>query len=67
MELGDLPLALAQAAAYIDTRAVTIGGYLALYRDPAVARRLRDAGLESGEYPASVARTWLLTPRAADR
>ena len=60
-ELGDLPLALAQAAAYIDARAVTIGGYLALYRDPVLARRLRDEGLESGEYPASVARTWLLT------
>jgi tetratricopeptide (TPR) repeat protein len=60
-ELGDLPLALAQAAAYIDARAVTIGGYLALYRDPGLARRLRDEGLDAGEYPASVARTWLLT------
>ena len=60
-ELGDLPLALAQAAAYIDARAVTISGYLALYRDPVLARQLRDEGLESGEYPASVARTWLLT------
>lgn len=60
-ELGDLPLALAQAAAYIDARAVTISGYLALYRDPVLARRLRDEGLDSGEYPASVARTWLLT------
>jgi Tfp pilus assembly protein PilF len=60
-ELGDLPLALAQAAAYIDARAVTIGGYLTLYRDPALARRLLDEGLEAGEYPASVARTWLLT------
>jgi Tfp pilus assembly protein PilF len=60
-ELGDLPLALAQAAAYIDARAVTIGGYLALYRDPVLARRLRDEGLDAGEYPASVARTWLLT------
>ena len=59
-ELGDLPLALAQAAAYIDARAVTISSYLALYRDPVLARRLRDEGLESGEYPASVARTWLL-------
>ena len=60
-ELGDLPLALAQAGAYIDTRAVTVGGYLALYRDPVLARRLRDEGLESEEYPASVARTWLLS------
>jgi hypothetical protein len=58
--LGDLPLALAQAAAYIDTRAITIGDYLALYRDPAVARRLRAMGLASDEYPESVARTWLL-------
>ena len=60
-ELGDLPLALAQAAAYIDTRAVTVHGYLDLYRDPALARRLRDEGLESEEYPDSVARTWLLS------
>src|SRR6266566_1324601 len=69
-ELSDLPLALAQAAAYIDARPfVTISGYLALYRDPVLARRLRDEGLESGEYPASVARTWLLTFRqlAGDR
>jgi hypothetical protein len=60
-ELGDLPLALAQAAAYVDTRAVTVGGYLALYRDSVRASRLRDEGLESEEYPASVARTWLLS------
>ena len=60
-ELGDLPLALAQAAAYIDTQSMTIGGYLELYRDPVLARRLRDVGLDSTEYPASVARTWLLS------
>ena len=60
-ELGDLPLALAQAAAYIDTRSMTIRTYLELYRDPVLARRLRDAGLDSAEYPASVARTWLLS------
>ena len=40
---------------------MTIGGYLALYRDPVLARRLRDEGLDTGEYPVSVARTWLLT------
>jgi tetratricopeptide (TPR) repeat protein len=60
-ELGDLPLALAQAAAYIDTRSMTVRGYLDLYRDPALARTLREAGLDSAEYPASVARTWLLS------
>jgi Tfp pilus assembly protein PilF len=58
--VGDLPLALAQAAAYIDSRSMTIGAYLGLYRDPALARRLRDAGLDSAEYPASVASTWLI-------
>ena len=59
--LGDLPLALAQAAAYIDTRSMTIGGYLELYRDPVLARQLRDNGLDSAEYPESVAQTWLLS------
>ena len=58
--LGNLPLALAQAAAYIDARALTIEHYLDLYSDPAIARRLREEGLESDEYPESVARTWLL-------
>jgi Tfp pilus assembly protein PilF len=60
--VGDLPLALAQAAAYIDSRSMkSIGRYLALYQDPALAARLRDAGLDSAEYPASVATTWLLS------
>jgi Tfp pilus assembly protein PilF len=58
--VGDLPLALAQAAAYIDGRSMTIAGYLGLYRDPELARRLREAGLDSAEYPASVATTWLI-------
>jgi hypothetical protein len=66
-ELGDLPLALAQAAAYIDTRSMTVHRYLVSYRDPVLARRLRDAGLDSAEYPASVARTWLLCFREALR
>jgi len=62
-ELGDLPLALAQAAAYVDTRSMTIHTYLESYRDPVLAHRLRDIGLNSAEYPASVARTWLLSIR----
>jgi Tfp pilus assembly protein PilF len=60
-ELGDLPLALAQAAAHIDNRSMSIRGYLDSYRDPALAQRLRDAGVDSTEYPASVARTWLMS------
>jgi tetratricopeptide (TPR) repeat protein len=59
-ELRDLPLALALAAAYIDSHGITIRDYLGLCRDPAVAHWLRIAGLESAEYPDSVARTWLL-------
>jgi len=59
-ELGDLPLALAQAAAYIDENGLTVVRYLALYRDPAVAKRLRATGLAAGEYSDSVAATWLL-------
>ena len=67
--VGNLPLALAQAAAYIDARSMTIAAYLGLYRDPALAIRLRDAGLDSAEYPASVASTWLInfTQLAAER
>jgi Tetratricopeptide repeat len=47
-------------SAYIDAHGLTIQDYLDLYRDPATARRLREEGLESDEYPESVARTWLL-------
>lgn len=59
-ELGDLPLALAQAGAYIDTHGITINDYLALYRGSQTGGRLRAEGLDSDEYPVSVARTWLL-------
>ena len=58
--LGDFPLALAQAAAYIDQQSMTISRYLELYRDPAQAPMLRDAGLDAAEYPASAARTLML-------
>ena len=59
-KLGDFPLALAQAAAYIDQQSMTIRSYLELYRDPAQAPMLRDAGLDTAEYPASAARTLML-------
>lgn len=58
--LGNLPLAIAQAAAFIENNDGTIGSYLQLYRNPRVARQLRIKGLASAEYPASVAVTWLL-------
>jgi tetratricopeptide (TPR) repeat protein len=59
-ELGDLPLALAQAAAFMDTVKMGIADYLDMYQDPEKARELRDEGLQSEEYGASVAKTWLL-------
>ncbi len=56
-ELGDLPLALEQAAAYIYDRQTRFDAYLASYRE----RRLRLLELgEPADYPASVATTWAL-------
>ncbi|MGD0246718.1 MAG: FxSxx-COOH system tetratricopeptide repeat protein [Streptosporangiaceae bacterium] len=54
-ELGDLPLALAQAADRIDNDAMTFREYLALYRDQVEGPLLRDLGLDKAEYPASMA------------
>ena len=66
-ELGDLPLALAQAAAYIDSHGIGIAQYVTVYREHASAKILREAGLEQGEYPHSVAATWLLHLRDLER
>lgn len=57
-ELGDLPLALAQAASYADVYQVSLARYRDLY-DEASARLLA-VGLGPAEYPHSVATTWLL-------
>lgn len=61
-ELGHLPLALEQAAAYVAARGLTLAGYLERFR----AQRLEV--LERGEptdYRASVATTWELALRGA--
>jgi tetratricopeptide (TPR) repeat protein len=58
-KLGDWPLALAQAADYIDKRSMTIRAYLELNHDPGEAPALRDTGLDAAEYPHSVTRTLL--------
>ena len=58
-ELGDLPLALAQAGANIEVNAISIAEYLARFR----ARRGAAARLTVGlaaDYPHSVATTWLV-------
>jgi tetratricopeptide (TPR) repeat protein len=57
-ELGDLPLAVAQAAAYVDSHSLAIADYVALYRT--ASGRLLAVGLNPGEYPRSVATTWLI-------
>jgi hypothetical protein len=54
----DLPLALAQAAGYMAVHDLSIGAYVALYRDRGTAGHLLAEQLE--DYSASVATTWLL-------
>ncbi len=57
--LGDLPLALAQAAAYLDLHGgLSIAGYLDIYRDREGAGRLLAQGIDG--YPYTVATTWLI-------
>jgi len=57
-ELGYLPLALEQAAAYIDTVGVSLGDYLASFKRRGL--QLLEKGQPGAEYPASVATTWNL-------
>jgi hypothetical protein len=57
--LGDLPLALAQAAAYLDLHGgLSIAGYMLLYQNEQSAGQLLAAGMDG--YPHSVATTWLI-------
>lgn len=66
-DLGDLPLALAQAASYIDINGMSISDYRDLYRNPSVSSGLRAAGLDAAEYPSSVAGTWRLNFERLER
>ena len=54
--LGDLPLALAQAAAYMEQTGRPIGGYLVLYRQR--RQELLKRGGPPTDYPDTVATTW---------
>jgi tetratricopeptide (TPR) repeat protein len=58
-ELGYLPLALEQAAAYIVTNRVSFSDYLNSYRKQRL-KRLEKAKPKLGRYPDSVATTWAL-------
>jgi len=71
-ELGDLPLALEQAGAYIEACGCSIGHYLELFRTR--RQEMLRRGHSSQEYPDTVATTWELSfqkvkeasPAAAD-
>lgn len=54
-ELGDLPLALEQARAYMESRGLEIAKYLEIYKKH--GKRIREID-ESPYYPASIATTW---------
>ncbi len=58
-ELDGLPLALEQAGAYLDQMQVRFGVYLAHYQQQRLALLERQKP-ETGDYPASVATTWVL-------
>jgi tetratricopeptide (TPR) repeat protein len=57
-ELGDLPLALTQAAAYVEATGCSLGRYLELFRG--VRARLLRKGQPPEDYPHTVATTWSL-------
>jgi hypothetical protein len=58
-ELGYLPLALEQAAAYMVTNRVPFAAYLTSYRKQRL-KRLEKARPKLGHYPDSIATTWAL-------
>ena len=58
-DLGYLPLALEQAAAYMVTNRVPFAAYLTSYRKQRL-KRLEKAKPKLGHYPDSVATTWAL-------
>jgi len=58
-ELDFFPLALEQAAAYIEATGNTLAGYRALFRTHALA--LLQRGTPGTDYPATVATTWELS------
>jgi hypothetical protein len=58
-ELGYLPLALEQAAAYLAAKNARFQDYLSSYRQQSLSL-LNKAQPKTGEYPASVASTWAL-------
>jgi tetratricopeptide (TPR) repeat protein/transcriptional regulator with XRE-family HTH domain len=65
-ELGQFPLAIDQAGAYIEETRCSISDYLLLYRQHR-HRLLARRGLQMTGYPDSVATTWELSFRQVER
>ncbi|GHO87379.1 helix-turn-helix transcriptional regulator [Dictyobacter formicarum] len=65
-ELGQFPLAIDQAGAYIEETRCSINDYLLLYRQHR-HRLLARRGLQMTGYPDSVATTWELSFRQVER
>ena len=65
-ELGYLPLALEQAGAYVAQMGTSFGNYLVSYRRREL-KLLEKQGPETGDYPNSVATTWLLNFEAVEQ
>ncbi len=62
--LGDLPLALAQAAAYMEATGESYAGYLNLFQKR--HEKLWEQETEPLDYPATVATTWTLSMEKAE-
>ncbi|MDH6112326.1 tetratricopeptide (TPR) repeat protein [Kitasatospora sp. MAP12-15] len=58
--LGDLPLAIAQAAAWLQESGMPVAGYLELL-EATLTEMLERTRLPEGDYPRSAAATWLLS------
>jgi hypothetical protein len=62
--LGDLPLALAQAAAYIEATGITLTAYLDRFTTTTIRQELLRRGMAAPDYPDTVATTWELAFQA---
>jgi hypothetical protein len=63
--LGDLPLALSQATAYIEKTGISLAEYLEIFRSRRTELQQREAPPE--DYPYTVAITWLINVQIINR
>lgn len=65
--LGGLPLALEQAAAYIEEEACSLAEYVLLYQQQRSALLDRRSRIDQDDYPYSVATTWAISFRRVEQ